>query len=214
MTVHELYEAWRKDGFFLDAMDLLQALGVSTAKYDHLRMARYIPPSEQQQIEHLIYTHYDPTATVPPIVAPIPSVDTTAPTTDDSPPQIQELKRRAKPLHKLQSHLHEQLRHAKDDDERYAIADRIMSEVIPAIDAIYAKVRGWEETGEVPFVLSLEAEQAVSMMKQRESLKPRISRLKKWLKSDAVPMDEKAKYQKELDEKVAELERIEGELGL
>ena len=61
-----------------------------------------------------------------------------------------------------------------------------MLEVVPKLNDLYSKINHWEQTKEVPFVLSLEAEKAVQMMLRFNSLMPRISRLKNWIKSDKV----------------------------
>lgn len=220
MNVHHKIAAWLQEPFFLDSLEILKDLGISTNRYESFLQGGFVPNAIEEEIKIIILQHYDPKkATQPstletqnlknePVIQEKPSANS------QEPSAIQELKNRAKPLHKLQSHLHEQLRHATTDEERYDIAHQMMSEVRPALDAIYNKIRHWEQTKEVPFVLSLEAEKAVEMMKRRESLKPRISRLKGWIKSEKVAESDKAKHRIELEEKEAELAQIKKELNL
>jgi hypothetical protein len=89
-----------------------------------------------------------------------------------------------------------------------------MSEVIPEIDKLYEKIRDWKETGDVPVVVTADVQRAIQMMKKRESLKPRISRLRKWVDSNSVAESKKKAYRVELLEKEGELREIEETLGL
>lgn len=97
------------------------------------------------------------------------------------------------------------LREAVNKEERKAIAIQIMQLVRTRIDVIYSRIRHFEQTGEIPFVLNDAAQQAVAMMKRIKTLEPQISRLKKQASEAA---------RTELIEKSAELERLKIQLGL
>lgn len=66
------------------------------------------------------------------------------------PYSVYALRQRAKRLHKEFDALRADLRHAGSDKDRYEIARRLMSDVTPALDAIYTQLRAFAKTGTPP----------------------------------------------------------------
>lgn len=101
------------------------------------------------------------------------------------------------------------------DADRYVVARHIMEVIIPAADAIYDRIRAYEQRGEVPTIADSElVQQTVEKMQRIQSLRPRISRLKKFLEKDDLDELQRRKYELELLEKEQELDTIESELRL
>ncbi|MEM9835150.1 MAG: hypothetical protein AAF828_01530 [Bacteroidota bacterium] len=66
------------------------------------------------------------------------------------------------------------------DEDRYELARKIMAENVPAADNIYGQIRRYEEQGIEPASdRELIRKEAINQMKERQSIMPQISRLKK-----------------------------------
>lgn len=100
------------------------------------------------------------------------------------------------------------------DEDRYEIASLMMEDLLPQIDAIYDKIRSYDESGILPSMSDSEIVQStVRKMLKIQSLRPAISRLQKRLQEE-TDLVEKRKLELSLDEKRLELKQIEDELGL
>jgi hypothetical protein len=217
------------NGSFLEGMGYCQQ--VNPAAYSRLmrwKDAILIPPEIKEQLRESLRAHAasapDPIrATLsgrPPSSAPIP----------EAPPEIQALHRQARTLHKQYAELKARLGvlTAQPDlysnDDRYAIAREIMDDVLPATDDIYEQIRAYENTGALPtFGSNALKKEVVAQYEQLLSLRPRISRVRKWLadgawprKSGVQPLTEsdRAELEKELAEKLGLVEQLEIELGI
>jgi hypothetical protein len=141
------------------------------------------------------------------------SVNENTPTTVE-PATIQLLRSEAKLLHKTHSLVHARMVDATKDEMRYGFAKQIMEEIIPSLDAIYDKIRGWQDTGELPPATTSNRDRyIIEKMLRRNSLKSRISRINSTM-GKGMNEVEKMKLQKELLEKEVELKEIDEEFGL
>lgn len=133
------------------------------------------------------------------------------------PDAIVHLRERGKILLKEQAFLHSQLSVAESDEDRFDIAKKLLGKngVVGKIDRVYNGLREFEKTGSIPAIAAPSSlkEKILLQIKKRDSLKPRISRLKSKLKGDLPPKD-RLKYEKELLEKEALVADIEKELEL
>ena len=138
------------------------------------------------------------------------------------PVEIKNLRDAAKKLHKRHSFLHAKLTSADNDEKRLLIAKEIMEVVIPGLDQTYLTIRTFENTGILPSTPgedSTALKKGALMYKRMESLRPRISRVKKWLRSGKrgkkiLSSVEMTAYQEEVEAKEAEIQSILKALGL
>ena len=110
------------------------------------------------------------------------------------------------------------------NEDRYNIAREIMEDVIPATDAVYDRIRAYEDTGILPESGTQQViRDTVAKYEKLMSLRPRISRIRGWLekgerqmKAGLVKLSEKdlAELRAELDEKLTQVQLIETELGI
>lgn len=130
------------------------------------------------------------------------------------PETILQLREQAKSLHKTHALIHARMVDAIADEDRFAFASQIMEDIVPSLDAIYDKIRAWQDTGELPpATIANRDRYIIEKMLRRNSLKSRISRLTAML-TKKMPDQEKMKLEKELLEKEVELKEIEVELEL
>jgi len=133
------------------------------------------------------------------------------------PKSILVLKEKGRRLYMRYDATHGAMAAAKTDGDRYEFAREIMEEIVPKIDEIYGKIRRWEKTGVEPVVGGKSEEDVVKMVVEKmlkiNSLKSRISRLRRLLKGD-IGDKKRQVYQKEILEKEVEMQELKNELGL
>lgn len=135
-------------------------------------------------------------------------------------PIVTDLRAKGRKLKKEESYLHAQLvTTAKDTAQKdlqgklYDLAAAIM-EIEYELDDVYGQIRRYEEKGDIPIDNRRQLiNEVVEKMKRRDSIRPRIYRIKKELKKELDHVD-RQKYEQELAEKEAELKQIEEELNL
>lgn len=117
---------------------------------------------------------------------------------------------------KQRSRLHAMLCTAGSDEERYDVAYEMCVKVQPDIDQVYQAVRAWEESGDIPSAIEQDdiVEATVKKMLRRDSIKVRLSQLRSKLKKPGLSPDLQQQYEQEMSDKINELARLEGELGL
>jgi hypothetical protein len=132
------------------------------------------------------------------------------------PETVSQLRQKGRKLKKEEAYLHAQLvttAQHPDQSKLYELASAIM-EIEYELDDVYGQIRRYEEKGELPIDNRRQLiNEVVEKMKRRDSLRPRIYRIKKELKKELDPID-RQKYEQELAEKEAELKQIEEELNL
>jgi len=136
------------------------------------------------------------------------------------PEVVTQLRHKGRKLKKEESYYHAQLvtmaqqPESKDRKTKlYELASAIM-EIEYELDDIYGQIRRYEEKGDLPIDNRRQLiNEVVEKMKRRDSIRPRIYRIKKELKKDLEHID-RQKYEQELAEKEAELKKIEDELNL
>lgn len=109
-------------------------------------------------------------------------------------------------LHKRHSHHHALMVAAKDDDERAFHATIIMEDILPELDRLYDLQRGVEMT-EKP--TNVENPVIGDNYKKLHTIRTRISTLKREIPK-AKTIERKAELTKQLEEKEAEKNRLEG----
>jgi hypothetical protein len=129
---------------------------------------------------------------------------------------VSQLRQKGRKLKKEEAYLHAQLvttAQHPDQSKLYELASAIM-EIEYELDDVYSQIRRYEEKGELPIDNRRQLiNEVVEKMKRRDSIRPRIYRIKKELKKDLDPID-RQKYEQELAEKETELKQIEEELNL
>jgi hypothetical protein len=135
---------------------------------------------------------------------------------DPEPEIVSQLRQKGRKLKKEEAYLHAQLvttAQHPDQSKLYELASAIM-EIEYELDDVYGQIRRYEEKGELPIDNRRQLiNEVVEKMKRRDSIRPRIYRIKKELKKDLDPID-RQKYEQELAEKETELKQIEEELNL
>ena len=135
------------------------------------------------------------------------------------PKAILKLREKAIPFHKQYSHLKAELyteatRKRPSKRKLLVISREIMNETLPVLDGIYDQIREWQLTGEVPDMpRPVIVEETVQKMLQVNSLRSRISHLRRRLKGKLEDMD-RMQYENEIKEKEAALAELCAELGL
>lgn len=204
---------------------LLQQHGACSPQMMHLLggFARggWVPRPERETLEgHLLAAAKSASTTTKAIPTAAPPRPIEPPRADkngkkgDEPPEIVALRAAAIPLHKEHSHLHALLTAAKTDKERFALADKIMRDIIPALDRIYDRIREWEKTGTLPAIPTAAAPVAdgAKLVKRLQSLRAQRSRIRKELaaaKTDA----ERVKKAEEIQKRETEIAEVEAQLN-
>lgn len=205
--LREQIQTWiEHNGSYRDGYYLLEKIGTDEAVLRSLRSgleATYIKKSQKDrlrgELERLL-------ASLP---ADVPVISAAA-----EPQAIKDLRDEARTLHKEHAYLKARLIAAGSNEERYDLADRIMSEIIPTLDDIYDQVREWERTGRVRGESRREiVSQVVQKLNRRGSIRSALSRLKKQLAGN-IPAEERQEAEKRQAELAAELHEIEQYLDL
>lgn len=140
----------------------------------------------------------------------LPSLPPSNPSKPDSPTSD-----RAKALHKEHAHAHALLVTAETDAARAEKAREIMEKIIPALDAEYDRLRAGDspdpeaETVEIGRPILNTA--AAATLEKLLSVRSRISTLRSKVNKEKDPA-KKAKWEAELDKKIAERDRLQREL--
>lgn len=230
--MNEIIQQWLDaDGAFPAGLALYRSLG-DPEKLPYLKklskaaLKKWMDPADKVLLRRLLKERIH---SQPPQKRYISTPDTTTRRTDaipatreeEEPAIIQELREKAIPLHKRYSHLKAQLyTHVEDrlkfsDVDRYEIAKEIMEDVLPPTDEIYDQIRAWEKDGTIPEEPQDDVvHQTVEKMQRVYNLRPRISRLKKFITDEDISADKREDYRKELLNKELELAELEQELGL
>ncbi len=217
MTIVQRVKRWVQ-GDHLDHQEGVTLYGITGGPYPYTHFAPYISAPflpdglEKQLIE--IFKHYldnhqcEAEGTARHVAAPIITLEK-----EPDPKEVISLRNKGRMLLKMQANLHAQLDIVTTDEERYDLADQIMSDVIPKTDRVYNGIRQFEQTGEIPSVAVPDDLKAklIDLINKKNSIASRISRIKGKLKGD-LSEDAKKKYEKELLEKQHLLSDIEIEL--
>lgn len=215
MNLSELIHEWiHSEGSFIEGIRLLHLTGRPVAHFEAQLERPYVDPSQKQALAQQLrqYLQLNPPSKIIPVQPDEMPVE--------EPAAIQDLRRQAIPFHKRYSHLKAQLYQMSvetnkySDPDRYEIAREIMEGVLPKTDAIYDQIRAWEETGELPPERNDElVRQTVEKMQRIQSLRPRISRLKKLL-AGKLSVEKRRRYEVELLAKEVEVRYLEEELKI
>jgi len=121
-------------------------------------------------------------------------------------------------LHKQHSHYHALMVSATTDADRAEYARKIMLGIIPALDAYYDALRAGanpEAPAEDfdPIPISGGSVGGVDTLRRLQSLRTRVSKIRLHLLPNVVSVARKAALEKELEQKRAEIARIESDLS-
>lgn len=223
------------NGSFLEGMAYCQQ--VNPAAYQRLlawTKAPIITPEAKEQLRDALRAHAasapDPALSFPISYDPHSRGGSSSAAPLPEPPEVQALRKQGIQYHKQYAVLKERLRALFDDpthysnEDRYNISREIMEDVIPATDAVYDRIRQYEHTGTMPESGTQQVvRDTVEKYEKLLSLRPRISRIRGWMekgerpmKAGLVKLTEKdlAELRAELDEKLAQVQLIETELGI
>ena len=219
--VQEIYQ-YLESGWFQKGVEIYERLygKAEAGSYRRYIGTHYVPTEVEKQLEYLLrnYAEEHPDSNPSPNATPITEsgkkiVYITKPANEE-PKAILSLREKARQLHKRHDAKNAELRHAKDDQTRYAISYEIMEIIIPALDELYDKIRHFESTGEtITQPVNSIKKNIIEMFKRRDTLKPRISKIKGILKK---PLDDARRQElnKELLNKELELKQINEQLDV
>lgn len=230
MPMKELIQQWLdEDGPLAYGITLYQSTGETAyaGRFAKAAKRRWEEPEDRALLRRLLEDYIDYHPEEKPAYEPIPDYEPTTKETaspirqEEEPEAVRALRQKAIPLHKRYSHLKAQLhtmitdRDKYKDQDRYQIAREIIEDVLPPTDEIYDQIRDWENDGTLPPDPQDDlVQQTVNKMQRVYSLRPRISRLKKWIKDGKTKANKRKEYEKELLDKELELAELEKELGL
>ena len=207
------------DGSFLDGLQILADLGGEVKPFRGYASLAFLPPGVKERLRDEVTKRLGDR-----VIGEWGNADRDVEGLKGlkvekvEPPEAQQLREQGKRWLKRQADAHTRLKNAKDDTERYIIAEEMMMEIVPEVDRIYGALRAYERDG----VLPATNEQAIvrdtiEKMKRIDTLESRISRVSGWLKagkSNKGPLDDKQQqdYEQEVLEKRAELEDLKEKL--
>lgn len=147
------------------------------------------------------------------IETPITETKQTFFITPSDPEEIIFLKNSAKKLHKEESLLHAQLCKSRSLSVRYDISHKICVNVGPELDRIYKEIKNYNKTGEIPITAKKvdKIQDVKELYNKLNSIKSRLSRLKKLIPEADQPLKEK--YQSEEKIKLQLMDEIKSKLG-
>lgn len=199
------------DGSFAEGIALLQEKSISTRQMEPRSSKHLVTPEMKARLRQEIQR----------LVPQPPDGDAASPALETAPPaavprEVEKLRDRGKRLMKQRSRLHALLSTAGSDAERYDIAREMCVKVQPKIDQVYAAIRQWERSGEVPPEQLQDdiVEETVKKMLRRDSIKVRMSQLRSRLKKPGIDNALRQQYEQEMAEKAEELAALEAALGL
>jgi hypothetical protein len=206
----------KNPGSFREGLDLYRAYGDGTdlRLFEKALRQKYITSDIKERLIKRLQQLTSTLQTLPSSNNP----GTPAPRNPSAPePEIvSQLRQKGRKLKKEEAYLHAQLvttAQHPDQSKLYELASAIM-EIEYELDDVYGQIRRYEEKGELPIDNRRQLiNEVVEKMKRRDSIRPRIYRIKKELKKDLDPID-RQKYEQELAEKETELKQIEEELNL
>lgn len=141
---------------------------------------------------------------------------------EEEPDAVVALRRQLRILKKRESSLHGQMKALAfqpqphvHKQELHALAKEMMYEVQPQLDDVWAQIKAWEDEGVLPVPGAQQIiDETVNKMRRHESMRQRMSQLKRMLAKDDLPADKRAKYETEQKDKAAAMAAIENELNL
>lgn len=221
MGISDQIQAWiDADGAYITGVSLYRQVGgVKPVNYYHRYCtAAYLPAGIKDQLVRELqrYLRNHPPTTA---ITATPSRQK-AKQSKKEPDAIVALRQQAIPLHKRYSHLKAELYAAStaskpDESKLYELADEIMRKTIPSLDHIYDQIREWQRTGEVPDMpRPLLVEQTVQKMRSVQSMRSRISNLRRRVKREKLSEQELQEIKLEIAEKEEQIAQISQELGL
>ncbi len=228
MLIATMIQQWfNTQGSFVDGVHLLRQAGADrglVASLERHCQGPYLAPAAQAELKHHLQLFLDAhpveaveiVEIVEAIPTPLANQTKATPTSSplgsnlSEPLPIRQLRAQAIPLHREHSHVKTLLSVAATDEERYKLAQRIMEQIIPALDNIYDQIRHFEKTGEIPTpkLPKSEKQKLLEAFKRMRTLSPRISKLKSLLKRKDLDGVKRKKYEKELLDKELELAQI------
>lgn len=219
-----LIQAWLlESGSFSDGLDLYRQIrgDLPVSYFEKQLYQPYVNPFVKQKLRERLESYL---LQKPPTKNNLqqPPIHPEENTKKIEPLVITGLRSEAKALHKRHSYLHAKLTIVQSNQERFELAKMIMEKVIPALDDIYDQIREWESTGTLPNEPDHDQEalkKGALMYKKLESLRPRISKLKKWIQegkrgSTVLNTSAIAEYEAEKRHKEEEVKTLLETLGL
>jgi len=226
MTIVQQIKSYLQNGgTFVDGVLLLKRAGRDVSSFERYTKGNYVPISVDDSLIAALQHFLESRQEVSEFATIVQNSDTSMSEIPSNvgnlvkapePPSIIALRAQGRMMHKKHSVLHEAMRNAKTDSERYEIAKEIMDSHIPKTDAIYNQIRKWEKEGVEPGMPGKEdvIKETVAKMKRVGVLRPRISRLKNWLRDTKLDDVKRQKFEVELVDKDTELKGLENELKL
>lgn len=223
----DLVHTWlEEDGSYAQGLALYRQTGGAKplAYFERQMSARYVNPAVKAELRAQLETFSllnPPASSIKPgkAVQQMQEEQEAERAAQAEPEAILRLREKAIPFHKQYSHLKaelyaEAIRKRPSKRKLLVIAREIMNETLPKLDAIYDQIREWQRTGEVPDMpRPIIVEETVQKMLQVNSLRSRISHLRRRLKGQMEAMG-RLQYENEIKEKEAALAELCAELGL
>lgn len=225
MTLIQQIQDWfKREGSFIEGTTLLMQTGTNTSQFQRYFSAPFVPGNIDAKLKSSLSAivrnapEFVQTTTIcdnpikKDVTAPAQVVQPVLPKKE--PEQIVELRQQAKKIHKQHSHTHAKMCVVDTDEERLKCATEMMTKIIPALDAKYDAIRAWKETGELPGKASIvdEFKRGVEAMRRLNTLKSRVSRLKKLIKNTDTSKVDKQRYEQEIALKEVEILEIERQI--
>lgn len=213
--MHSIRKWVQERGSFKEGLDLYRQYGdgKDLRFFEKALKNRFIPPSVKSRLETALKAlTAEQTQALPTIPHDL---------VKEEPVEVLKLRVEGKKLKKAESFLHAQLvitSKAESSEERkqklYTLASQIM-EIEKELDEVYDQIRAYEQDGILPIADKQKiVKQTVEKMKKRDSLRPRIYKIKKALKKPNLDELQRQVLELELQEKEETLAQIEEELGL
>lgn len=147
MTLAEIIEKWEESTDSKEALNILRIIEPSfVERYEQIKSLSFVQKSE---INKKLRSYSDSTKIIAQPKSPKPQIQNKSEVTF-LPEEIQFYKNKVKYLHKLQSNKHALLSSVETVEERYILANAIITEIIPSISSCYQKIRNYEENGIIP----------------------------------------------------------------
>lgn len=211
--VEQLREYIDTEGGYRKGIELLKLLGHNPVEWHELAVfanKSFAPRWADARVMALLKGYYEQMNSAAPQVVEHKTTSVKPPIEKIIEPDIiVELKQAAREMGDERRLLHFSLDETENEGLR---ADKVrrIRELTKKMDVIWTDLNTFEETKKVPLLAgaSKTAAQTVDDMYRREkTLRPRISRLNSFLKTN-LPLSKKERYERELKEKEAELNLI------
>jgi len=178
MTITEWFA---NEGTYQEGVMLLMELGAPRSLLNVLQRkmgCRPVPEFYMNKLRYELAKHLPKGETPPEPTQPKTVAAATVVTNE----VVQALRQKARRLHKLHDKVHADMRAATTDEQRFLCAQRIMEDILPALDEIYDRIRAYESGREEPNpadVFGYTRKQVGEMIRRYQSLKTLISRTRK-----------------------------------